>query len=94
MSLQDTYYLVSIIAMSLIAIFFAAAVVMLFYIQHKASKLIKLVEDNLEKAKDIVSHPGDMAAAVGNAVVNSAVGKVSNFVHKKSGRKLIKAKKV
>jgi hypothetical protein len=64
-----------------------AIVVLLFYIKKKMSDVFDLVEKNLNNAKQIVKHPKEIASAVGEAVVDTAVSQVAKMTRGKKRRK-------
>ena len=68
MSLQDVFYLVSIVAMSLLTIIFIVLVVLVFYIRAKIGELI-----------EILSHPGRIASNIGESLVDTAIDQVNRF---------------
>lgn len=57
MSLQDTFYLVGIIFMTLLIVLTIIFVVIMFYIKVRITEFV-------EKVKDIVAHPAETAAKV------------------------------
>lgn len=84
MSLQEIFYIVSIVTMSLFIIFFVALVVLVFFIRAKIDKLILVVEKRVEDIKQLVTNPARIAATVGEAVVDTAINQVEKMT---DGRK-------
>ncbi len=80
MSLQDIFYLVAIITMSLLTLFFLALVILTFYIKSRLNDIFKTL-----------SNPGKIVSSVGNAVMDTAMDQVSKF---KNNRKRKYAKKL
>ena len=75
MSLQDTFYLVAIIAMSSLTLLFLALVILTFYIKSRINDIFK-----------VISNPGKIVSSVGNAMVDTAIDQVSKLTnHKKRG---------
>jgi hypothetical protein len=75
MSLQDIFYLVAIVAMSLLTILFLALVILTFYIKSRINDIFK-----------VLSNPGKIVSSVGNAMVDTAIDQVSKLTnHKKRG---------
>ena len=80
MSLQDLYYLASIIAMSFLSILFIALIVLVLYLYSK-----------IRDMANYVSHPGKIVASVGEAVIHTAVEQVGKlFSEPKKRRRKIK----
>jgi septation ring formation regulator EzrA len=75
MGLQEIFYLVAIVTMSLLTILFVVLLVLVFYLKNKIDDLI-----------DALSHPKRIASSVGEAVVDTAIDQVKKFT-KGSGRK-------
>ena len=75
MGLQEIFYLVAIVTMSLLTILFVVLLVLVFYLKNKIDDLI-----------DALSHPKRIASSVGVAVVDTAIDQVKKFT-KGSGRK-------
>jgi hypothetical protein len=70
MSLQDTFYLVAIIFMSLYTVFLLAIIILLAY-------LIKKVIEFYETLTYITKHPGETAAKIGSRLAEKAWNKVT-----------------
>jgi hypothetical protein len=54
----------------------------LFYITKKIGDLQKTISEKVTTLTDIASHPGDLAADVGSALVSSAFKKAKKIVTK------------
>ncbi len=76
MNLQDIFYLVAIVTMSLLTILFVVLLVLVFYLKNKIDDLI-----------DALSHPKRIATSVGEAVVDTALDQVAKFTSRKPSRK-------
>lgn len=88
LTLQNTFYVVGIITMSLVTLLLAALIIVLFYIRAKLGEIVNVVEKRLDEAKDIVTHPARMAETVGEALVDTAVNQVQKMTRTKNkGRK-------
>lgn len=86
-ALQNTFYLVSIITMSLITLLLVGLVIAIFYLRAKVSELTDIVEKRFNEAKDVVTHPKRMAETVGEAIVETAVNQVEKFTKNNRSRK-------
>ena len=84
MSLQDIFYLVSIITLSLIAILLLALVIVAFYIRSKIGELSQNVGEVIKQTKNVVSNPKQLAANIGEAVFDTAVDQVEKFIKPKT----------
>ena len=76
MNLQDVFYLVAIVTMSLLTVLFVVLLVLVFYLKNKIDDLI-----------DALSHPKRIATSVGEAVVDTALDQVAKFTSRKPSRK-------
>lgn len=76
MNLQDIFYLVAIVTMSLLTILFVVLLVLVFYLKNKIDDLI-----------DALSHPKRIATSVGEAVVDTALDQVAKLTSRKPSRK-------
>lgn len=65
--------------MSLLTLLFLTTVVLLFYIKKKTSDIFDLVEKDLISAKKFVTHPKEVATAMGEAVVDTAASQVAKL---------------
>ena len=83
MSLQDTFYLVTIIMEILAIVLLAALVISVFYIMKKFGELSDNVNKKINAAGKIVEDPADVAMDVGAALAVSSVKKVKNLLNKK-----------
>ena len=82
MDLQTTFYVMSIISMSLQVILLLFVVVLLIFIVKKLSSIYKQIEARLKDAKEIMQHPRDLAEDVGQAVVHTAISEVSRVFNR------------
>ena len=76
MNLQDVFYLVAIVTMSLLTVLFVVLLVLVFYLKNKIDDLI-----------DALSHPKRIATSVGEAVVDTALDQVAKLTSRKPSRK-------
>jgi len=79
MSLQDIFYIVGIITMSLYVLLLFTLVIILFYIKRKLTDIITIIENKMEIIKDIISHPKETAAVVGGVLANKAIHEASKL---------------
>lgn len=84
MDLQQTFYLIGTITLTLYGLFLLAIIIVAIVLIKKILEFYKQISANIKKAKQIVENPQDMAQRVSEAIVNTAVSKVTNFF---SGRK-------
>lgn len=84
-TLQNIFYIVSIVTMTLMTILFFVVIVSLFYIRAKIGEAIDVIEKRLKEFKGIVTHPKKMADTVGEAIIDTAVNQVSKMTG--NGRK-------
>ena len=87
MSLQDTFYIIGIICMTLYTLLLIVIVVLLFYIKKKITDMYKIVEEKIETAKEIITHPKRAAVVVGATVADVALSKAEKFIKKKQQKK-------
>ena len=80
MMLQNTFYIIGIICMTLYTLLLIAIVVLLFYIKKKISDVSKNVEEKIREVKEIVSHPKEVAASVGAAVADTALHQAAKMM--------------
>lgn len=84
-TLQNTFYIVSIIAMTLMTILFFVVIVALFYIRAKIGEIADVTEKRLKELKSILIHPQKMADTVGEAIIDTAVNQMAKIT--RNGRK-------
>lgn len=75
MTLQNTYYILGIVTMSLNILLLIAIVVLLFYIKRKITDITQNIQDKLSLAKEVIKHPKATASVVGGAVEDVALKK-------------------
>lgn len=85
MNLESTFYIMSIISLSLQVLLLVVMVILLIFIIKKLTGIYMQIESKLKQAEEIISHPRALAADVGEAVVNTAINEVSHVLasHKK-----------
>jgi len=84
MTLQNIFFVVGIICMTLYTLLLVAVVVLLFYIKKKISDLTENIQEKIDLAKEVITHPQNVAASVGAAVADTAISKAVEFInHKK-----------
>jgi len=79
MDIQNVFYIVAIAFMAVATIISLSILVFLIYSMKKISLVINLLEQNMQKAGDLVNHPDKMASAIGSAVVNTTISKVESL---------------
>lgn len=86
-NLQNIFYLVGIVTMSLMTILFFVLIVALFYIRAKIGEVVTVIEKRLKEVKSIVGNPQKMANTVGEAIIDTAVNQVSKMTGNGKQRK-------
>ena len=79
MSLQDIFYLMAIIFMTLLTVFVIVMIILLFFIKNKIGELSDNVNAQITKVGRITSSAEEVADSV-SAVASGALRKVSSFV--------------
>jgi Sec-independent protein translocase protein TatA len=77
MDLQNTFYIVGIIYMTLYTLLLIAVIVLLIYIKKKVTELTENIQEKINTIQDMASHPKETAASFGAAVAQTAFEKVS-----------------
>lgn len=80
MSLQDVFYIVAIIALSLWTLLLIFILVGVFYLKRKITETVDRVEARFENIKSIVVNTREAATAAGVVVAGAALKKAANFV--------------
>ena len=83
MDLQNTFYLMAIIFMSLLIIITLAVAVILFYIMKKIADVQKAIDKQIDRLNRFTADPADTAANIGAAVANTAINQVKRMIKKK-----------
>lgn len=78
MTLQDFFYVVGLIYMSLGIILLIALVIAVFYIKRRIDVLHKTFDSKLEMIGRITSHPAESAADFGASLAEAAIEKVKS----------------
>jgi len=86
MDLQNTFYIVAIVFMTVATIISFSILIFLIYSMKKVSSLIDILEVNLKKAENMVSHPQETASAIGSAVVDTTISRVEEMIGKAFNR--------
>ena len=82
MDLQNTFYIVGIIFMSLATIILIFIGYVLFALKQRITHLTQTVEDRVDAISRMVADPTDAAITVGARVANKAVNKVKSIINK------------
>lgn len=83
MSLQDLFYLLGIIMMSLASLLLLGIVILLFYIKKKITDLHDTIENKINTVSSLVSQSGEIAANVGATLAQGAIKGVARMMEKK-----------
>lgn len=73
--------------MSMLTILFITLIVVMVYIRLKIGELVNVVEKRMDEVKELVTHPGRIAASVGEAVIDTALNQVEKMTHSGKSRK-------
>jgi hypothetical protein len=87
MNLQDTFYIVGIISMTLYTLLLIAIIILLFYIRKKVSDLAENISKKFEVINDIIKHPKEVATSVAAGVAETALTHVVDFVKSKKNKR-------
>ena len=82
MNLQDFFYVIAIITMSMHIIILIIVVVLLLSIKKKLSETAALVERKVKNVKNFVSDPSILANTVGRMLFGQVLTKVSKILKK------------
>lgn len=77
MTLENTFYVLGIIYMTVGIIMLIALVFAVFYIKKKIDTISHNIEEQLERIKE---KPGDVAMDIGSAVAASAIKQVKKMI--------------
>jgi len=80
MDLQNTFYIIGIICMTLYTLLLIAIVVLLFYIKNKITEFYTILEEKIETVKEVIYHPKRAAATVGTAVADVALNQAEKLI--------------
>ena len=83
MSLQETFYLVTIIMEVMAIALLVVLVVFVFFMMKKFGQLSDNINRKINAAGKIVEDPSEVAMDVGAALAVSSVKKVKNLLNKK-----------
>jgi len=83
MTLQNTFYVLGIVFMSLSILLLIAMVIATFYIKSKIAKIQEIIEEKLNLARHVANHPSDIAVDLGTVVASKAIKKAKSFLNKK-----------
>lgn len=87
MNLENTFYTIGIIFMSLFTLLLIAIVILLFIITKKMTKLYEQAEEKWEHLKNLADNPKETLANVGVALVDKAFNKVEKNIRSKLNKK-------
>lgn len=76
MSLQDWFYTIGLIYMTLGIILLLALVVFVFYIKKKVDELQRTFEEKMAIISRITSHPAETAVDIGASLADLAIDKI------------------
>ena len=83
MSLQDTFYLITIIMEVLAIVLLGALVAFVFFMMKKFGQLSDNINRKIDAAGKIVEDPADVAMDVGAALAVSSISKIKKLLKKK-----------
>lgn len=82
MTLQDLYYMVGLVYMSMGIVLLVALVFAVFYIKKRIDDLHKMVDKKLEFAEKVMHHPAESAVDIGAQFAEAAIEKVKDVLEK------------
>ncbi len=82
MSLQDTYYLTSIISQAFVIVLLATLVIFVFFMMKKFGQLSDNINRKIDAAGKIVEDPADVAMDLGAALAVSTFSKIKKLLKK------------
>ena len=80
MSLQDIFYIVGIITLSLSVILFMVLIGVLLYIKKKVSDTYQIIEKNIIAAKDTIIQPSKIVSVLGQKIAQRLLNKFTKFL--------------
>jgi cell shape-determining protein MreC len=83
MDLQNTFYVVAIVFMTLFILLFIGVVVLMFVIQRKLSALYTSIDEKISSVKYAMDRPREIAASIGAAVADKAINSIGKMTSKK-----------
>ncbi len=83
MHIQDIFYLLGSVMMTMGILLLLGVVIILFYIKKKISDIYDNIEKKINQVSNIASHSGDIAASIGATLAEGAVRGVKNMTSKK-----------
>lgn len=78
MTLQDVFYIVGLVYMTLGIILLLALVIAVFYIKKKVEDMHKTFEQKLDLVHKIVQRPAESAMDIGATVAEAAIEKIKS----------------
>lgn len=85
MSLQNIFYLVGIICMTLCTLLLAVMVILLFYIKKKITEITKTTEVKINEIKEIITHPKQTVKNIGATIASTVLEQASKFLRSRKG---------
>jgi len=87
MNLQNVFYIVGIICMTLYILLLLVVIIFLFYIKKRITDFTEVVNKKLSLAKDVVKHPKEVAATVGAAVADASLTQAAKMLRSKKKKR-------
>ena len=78
--LANTFYIMSIVALSLQILLLIAVVVLLVIVVKKLNHIYAEITAQIENVKQTVKHPRELAQTVGQAVASTVFEQISQFI--------------
>jgi hypothetical protein len=83
MNIQDVFYLLGIVFMTFSLGLLLTIVIFLFYVRKKANEFYQKTDAKVKLVKSVMSHPKEIATALGATFANKALHKVSDLLSTK-----------
>jgi hypothetical protein len=82
MSLQDFFYIVAIITMSIHVLILIIVIFVLLSIRKKITETADAIERKMENVKDLVAHPKIVATSIGKMILGGAVTQLTKLLRR------------
>lgn len=80
MSLEEVFYILAIICMSLYIVSFILLIILFFYAKNKLSQVFYLLEKKITLVKETIANPKQIARKLGGKLVAKAIHKVGKIL--------------
>lgn len=87
MTLENTFYVMAIICMTLGIVILLTLVVAVLYIKQRVTEMEKAVREKMDIISNVAAHPGEAAVGIGASLAEAAIERVKTAFAKKRSRK-------